>query len=241
MSKIHLVLQGKGGVGKSLVASLIAQYKTAQLDKVTCIDTDPVNATFASYKSLKVDTFKILENDEINIRSFDALIERIAQTENDIIIDNGASSFVPLSSYIIQNGIADIIQELGHELIIHTVITGGQALSDTLNGFVSLVNQYPENCSFVVWLNPYWGAIEAEGKSFENMKAYTVNKEKVSAIIELPTLKKETFGRDFEDMLRDKKTFDEAINDESLTIMNRQRLKMLKTDIFKLITAASIV
>lgn len=241
MSKIHLVLQGKGGVGKSLVASLIAQYKKTQLEKVTCIDTDPVNATFASYKALNVDTFKILENDEINIRSFDALIERIAQTENDIIIDNGASSFVPLSSYIIQNGIADIIQELGHELIIHTVITGGQALSDTLNGFVSLVNQYPDNCSFVVWLNPYWGAIEAEGKSFENMKAYTVNKEKVSAIIELPALKKETFGRDFEDMLRDKKTFDEAINDESLTIMNRQRLKMLKTDIFKLITAASIV
>ena len=239
--KIHLVLQGKGGVGKSLIASLLAQYKREQQEKVACIDTDPVNATFASYKVLNVETFKIIENDEINIRSFDALIERIANTDCDIIIDNGANSFVPLSSYIIQNGIADIIQELGHELIIHTVITGGQAQADTLHGFVSLVDQYPKNCKFVVWLNPYWGVIEAEGKQFEDMRAYVVNKNKVSAVIALPILKKETFGRDFEDMLRDKKTFDESIADSSLMLMNLQRLKMLKNDIFKSITAASII
>lgn len=239
--KIHLVLQGKGGVGKSLIASLIAQFKRNQSEQITCIDTDPVNSTFASYKALNVKTIKIIEDDEINTRSFDTLIELIAATECDVIIDNGASSFVPLSSYIIQNNIADIIQELGHELIIHTVITGGQAQADTLHGFVSLVNQYPENCSFVVWLNPYWGNIEAEGKQFEDMRAYIVNKDRVNAVIALPSLKKETFGRDFEDMLRNKKTFDESINDESLTIMNRQRLKMLKTDLFKLITVASII
>ncbi|MGI2002088.1 conjugal transfer protein TraL [Shewanella frigidimarina] len=241
MSKIHLVLQGKGGVGKSLISAIIAQFKKFQQENITCIDTDPVNSTFASYKHLNVKTIKIIENDEINTRSFDTLIELIAQTECDVIVDNGASSFVPLSSYIIQNSIADIIQELGHELIVHTVITGGQAQADTLHGFVSLINQYPDNCLFVVWLNPYWGAIEAEGKSFENMKAYIVNKERISAVITLPTLKKETFGRDFEDMLRDKKTFDESINDESLTIMNRQRLKMLKTEIFKTIASAAII
>lgn len=239
--KIHIVLQGKGGVGKSLVASMIAQYKVAQLDNVTCIDTDPVNATFAGYKSLNVDTFKILENDEINPRSFDALIEIIAQTENDVIIDNGASCFIPLSNYLLENNIIDLIQEMGHEVIIHTIITGGQATADTLNGFVSLIQEYPENCSFVVWLNPFWGKIEINGKDFENMQAYLVNKNRVSAIVRLPSLKKETFGIDFENMLKSKQTFDEAINDESLTIMNRQRLKMLKTDIFKLITAASIV
>ena len=35
---IHLSLQGKGGVGKSLVASILAQYFTARNRPVQCID-----------------------------------------------------------------------------------------------------------------------------------------------------------------------------------------------------------
>jgi MinD-like ATPase involved in chromosome partitioning or flagellar assembly len=30
MAKIHLVLQGKGGVGKSMIAATMAQYKLHQ-------------------------------------------------------------------------------------------------------------------------------------------------------------------------------------------------------------------
>lgn len=30
MAKIHMVLQGKGGVGKSVIAALIAQYKASK-------------------------------------------------------------------------------------------------------------------------------------------------------------------------------------------------------------------
>ncbi|MCD8561257.1 MAG: conjugal transfer protein TraL [Shewanella xiamenensis] len=239
--KIHIVLQGKGGVGKSLIAALIAQYKLNQSEKFTCIDTDPVNASLSGYKSLNVKQIKLLSNGEVDSRSFDSLIETIYHSEHDIIIDNGASCFIPFSNYLLENNIIDLIQDIGHEVIIHTVITGGQAAADTLNGFVSLIQEYPENCAFVVWLNPFWGPIEINGKDFENMQAYSVNKDRVAAIVRLPSLKKETFGIDFENMLKAKQTFDEAINDESLTIMNRQRLKMLKTDIFKLITAASIV
>ncbi|MCP4981471.1 MAG: conjugal transfer protein TraL, partial [Gammaproteobacteria bacterium] len=29
MAKIHMVLQGKGGVGKSMIAAIIAQYKAS--------------------------------------------------------------------------------------------------------------------------------------------------------------------------------------------------------------------
>ncbi len=44
---IHLTLQGKGGVGKRLVASVLAQYLREKGKEVRCIDTDPVNRTFA--------------------------------------------------------------------------------------------------------------------------------------------------------------------------------------------------
>lgn len=54
MAKIHMVLQGKGGVGKSMIAATIAQYKAGKGQKPLCIDTDPVNATFEGYKALNV-------------------------------------------------------------------------------------------------------------------------------------------------------------------------------------------
>ena len=103
MAKIHMVLQGKGGVGKSMIAATIAQYKAGKGQKPLCIDTDPVNATFEGYKALNVRRLNIMDGDEINTRNFDALVEMIASAEGDVIIDNGASSFVPLSHYLISN------------------------------------------------------------------------------------------------------------------------------------------
>ena len=38
---IHFTLQGKGGVGKSLVASILAQYFRHRGAEIHCIDTDP--------------------------------------------------------------------------------------------------------------------------------------------------------------------------------------------------------
>ena len=91
MAKIHMVLQGKGGVGKSMIAATLAQYKAGKGTKPLCIDTDPVNATFEGYKALNVRRLNIMEGDEINTRNFDALVEMIASAEGDVIIDNGAS------------------------------------------------------------------------------------------------------------------------------------------------------
>ncbi|HEK2843890.1 TPA: conjugal transfer protein TraL [Proteus mirabilis] len=235
MAKIHLVLQGKGGVGKSVIAALIAQYKVSKGQMPLCIDTDPVNATFEGYKSLNVSRLNIMVDDEINTRKFDELIELIATTENDVIIDNGASSFVPLSHYLISNEVPALLQEMGHEMVIHTVIAGSQSLLDTINGFSQLASQFPAEALFVVWLNPYWGAIEHQGKKFEQMKAYINNKDRVTAIVDMPKLKEETYGKDFSDMLENRKTFDESLNDENLTIMSRQRLKIVKSQLFGLL------
>ena len=87
MAKIHMVLQGKGGVGKSMIAATLAQYKAGKGTKPLCIDTDPVNATFEGYKALNVRRLNIMEGDEINTRNFDALVEQIATAEVDVIID----------------------------------------------------------------------------------------------------------------------------------------------------------
>lgn len=242
MSKVHMVLQGKGGVGKSFIAAMIAQYKISKGQMPICVDTDPVNATLNGYKQLSAKKLEILDGDEINSRHFDKLIEIIvASDNNDVIIDNGASSFVPLSHYLITNDVPALLKDMGHELIIHTVITGGQALLDTLGGFAQLVEQYPAECTFVVWLNPYWGLIEDNGKTFEQMKAYTANKGRVVAIIRIPDLKEETFGRDLSEMLQAKQTFAEAIDSEGNTIMMRQRLKIIQRQMFEQMAMSTVL
>lgn len=241
MSKIHVILQGKGGVGKSVSAAFLAQYKIENGQRPTCIDTDPVNATFSGYRALNVQKLQIMEADEINPRSFDLLVEMIAAASDDVIVDNGASSFVPLSHFLISNQVPVLLKEMGHELVLHTVVTGGQALIDTVSGFAQLATQFPVDVLFVVWLNPYWGAISEDGKGFEQMKAYTANKTRVSSIVQIPALKKETYGRDLSEMLQARLTFDEAIAMSSLTIMTRQRLKIIKGQVFGQLQNAAIL
>jgi len=64
------------------------------------------------------------------------------------------------------------------------------------------------------------------------MRLYKDNAERVARLVEIPSLTPETFGRDFSDMLKTRRTFDEAINDKSLKIMPRQRLKIIQSKIF---------
>lgn len=239
MAKIHMVLQGKGGVGKSMVASVIAQYLTTPEGLPLCIDTDPVNATFTGYEALDVKRLNIMEGKKIDPRKFDAMIEMVAEENRDIVIDNGASTFVPLSNYLITNQVPALLQEMGHEIVVHTVITGGQALLDTISGFSQLLGQYPEECQFVAWLNPYWGPIEHEGKKFEQMKAYTTNKGRLTAIIEVPTLEDDA-RVDFSEMLQARRTFEEVLNSKEVSIMSRQRLKIAKRDLFAQMENAAV-
>ena len=74
---IHLSLQGKGGVGKSLVASILAQYFLHHGVEVHCLDTDPVNQTFSQYSALGAEHLELMRDGKIDSRGFDALMERL--------------------------------------------------------------------------------------------------------------------------------------------------------------------
>lgn len=239
---IHFMLQGKGGVGKSFVCSVLAQYLGKKGKPPKCIDTDPVNATFAGYAALQAQRLEIMDGDEIAPRNFDALVEQLAMTTTDVIVDNGASSFLPLTNYLLSNDVPGLLREnYGHKIVVHTVVTGGQAMLDTLHGFAALARQLPADVSFVVWLNPFWGPIEHEGRGFEQLKAYKDNKDRISAVIPIPLRKADTFGRDVTELLARRATFDEGIADSTLPIMARQRLTMYQRDLFAQLDACAMV
>jgi hypothetical protein len=112
------------------------------------------------------------------------------------------------------------------------VITGGQALLDTLNGFHELAQTTAER-NIVVWVNKYFGRVEAEGKKFSEMAAYHENSEKVRGAFIFSKRNQDTFGRDVEEMIAAKLTFNEAINTAKLPIMAKQRLKIVQRDLFE--------
>ena len=226
MATIHMLLQGKGGVGKSLVASLLFQYLKTREIPVKGFDTDPVNNTFAGYKEFDVQSLDIMNGDDIDQRRFDHLIENLSELPEDmhIVVDNGASCFVALCSYLKDNGALPFLMENGHELYIHTLVTGGLALPDTLKGLHSLTNHFPD-VPIVVWLNPYYGDIILDGSDFFHFKVYTEKSESFKAVIQLPQLKAGTFGKDMEDLLARRMSFEAAVK-SNIHLMARQRLAM---------------
>src|SRR5215213_721667 len=82
---IHLSLQGKGGVGKSLVASILAQYFRGRGRAIQCIDTDPVNRTFAQYSGIDASRLELMRDGSIDVRGFDGLMERLLTEDGTFV------------------------------------------------------------------------------------------------------------------------------------------------------------
>lgn len=233
MKQVHFTLQGKGGVGKTFVSSLIAQYLRSKGEPVVVIDTDPVNATLSGYAAFDTQRLELMEGGSLIERNFDSLIEQVVEEDSNFVIDNGAATFIPLSFYIAENDAINVIAESGKQVVIHTVITGGQAIRDTLAGFASLVEQMPEQARIVVWLNEFFGDIVAEGKEFEEMKVYLNNKDRVHGIVRIARQTGSTFGKDIQLMLDSKLTFDEVKGSADFGLMAKSRLHRVQEAIYR--------
>lgn len=235
---VHLSLQGKGGVGKSLVASIVAQYYGYRGAEVQCIDTDPVNQTLSQYRALKAQHLNLLTNGNVDQRGFDQLMERLLTEEGVFVVDSGASTFIPLWSYILENKVLELLLNAGRLLYVHTVITGGQALADTLKGFGSLAESTSQR-NLVVWINEYFGRVEREGKQFVDMTVYKNNAEKIFGWVLLAKRHQDTFGRDFEELISQKLTMQEGIVEGSFSLMSKQRIQMIQREVFQQLDALS--
>lgn len=237
---VHLSLQGKGGVGKSLIASFLAQYYRTHSVPAICVDTDPVNQTLSQYAALGAQHLQLMEGNQIDRRRFDFLVENILASEDSFIVDNGASTFIPLWHYMVENAIIAVLRDSNRRLLIHTVITGGQALADTLMGFKSLAGSC-EARSIVVWINEYFGPVERDGKKFSQMTAFIENQDKVAGTVLIPRRSPDTFGRDMEEMIARKLTFGEIGSASDFTLMSKQRLRMIQQSLYEQLDELNIL
>ncbi len=233
--RIHAVLQGKGGIGKTLVANLVTQYCLNTGREVQAFDADPVNASLRATVALGAKTIDLVVDGELAGQTADAFIEKLLTCETDVVLDSGAASFLPISRYLVEHEIAALFEAADRDLVIHPVVSGGSAFLETLKGLEALVLHFPASVKFVVWVNGYFGAGRVAGNlvEFEETPLYERCKDRVLGLIHLRRLP-QMFDENFSRMLANRLTFDEALDPTvgGFNTVERQRLKMIQKEIF---------
>lgn len=135
MKQVHFTLYGKGGVGKSLIASLVAQY----------LEVDVINVRQPKDKS-----------------NFDELFNRIFEEDENFVIDSGPMTFFPLRQYILESDAINLISNHGKQVVMHTAITHDHGTHANL---LMLVKDIPDTAKIVVWLNEVNGRIDGFEKT----------------------------------------------------------------------------
>jgi len=226
--KLHFVLQGKGGVGKTVVALLLSQFIEEKGEPVICVDTDPVNASLSSLSSMNPERVSIFAGKKVDTRALDLFTEKLLTADAHFVVDNGASSFVPVSRYLIENDVAAMMTEEGRQPVVHVVVTGGPGMLDTMKGLASIVQDFPPSVRIVVWLNEFFGPIvNANGKPFEELPAYTDNRERIFALVRLAALSEEATS-DLRDMLSKRLTFTRALAPDNTNILRVQKSRLFR-------------
>ena len=91
----------------------------------------------------------------------------------------------------------------------------------------------------VVWLNPYFGEIRMDDRSFEVFKVYQEFSGQFHAVITIPQGNKATLGKDLEMLFAKRQSFATAIN-SSQSIVMRSRLSRYWNELVSVVEQAAI-
>ena len=226
MKEVHFVVQSKGGVGKSFVAKLLAQYlKDRSDDKLNCFDTDPDTPTFSKYQALKPKYVNIKADDRpvINIKKFDGLLDELIDDKGIAVIDTGISTFDPLMTYIAEANVDAMLVSENVRMVMHVPLTGGQAKNECIKGLARVLQSI--DAQVVVWLNEHLhGAIQEQGKPFESFGVYQENLAKIAGVVRIPVVNADTYGDDIKQMTEHNATFHEVAKSAEFGRWARTRL-----------------
>lgn len=205
-NEVHLSLQGKGGVGKSFVASLIVQTlyeRRGEGRQLLVIDTDPVNVNsvsrfFARAERQGLSCLRLPLSGErsIAVGDFQQVIDIIANNNgHDIIIDVGTSVFDVFYKYLtgLGEGLAQITEDLQRPLSVHMPLVGAGDFTDTITCLQQTMAA-PDfaPARFVAWINN-----QRAGQVFtgaDTRERYGVVPSERLAVIDLPELEGSTLA-----------------------------------------------
>jgi hypothetical protein len=230
---IHFVLQAKGGIGKSFVSALLAQFLLQEDGAVRCFDTDQENTTFTHYAALGVQHVAVTNQSRlIDPKKFDALMEILLTEQGNFVIDTGANTFSNLLAYVVENDVLQMFVDAGKTTYIHTIVGGGDTLADTANGFHAIA-QKVNGARIVLWFNEHFGEIKtAEGKPFTETQAYKQSEGKLVGEVTLFRCNAATYGEDIRKLNTKRHTVAQALGSADYSLMEKQRIKTISRDVF---------
>lgn len=146
MSAIHLIGGEKGGVGKSVVARVLAQYMIGNKIPFIGFDTDRSHGSLLRFYSDYASP-TIIDNYE----SLDAIIEAASENpEHRILVDLAAQTHHPLAKWIDESGVLELAEELRIPLYYWNVMDSGKDCVDLLD---KLLDQYGSRLNYILVQN----------------------------------------------------------------------------------------
>ena len=150
MANIHFIGGEKGGVGKSLVARILAQYMIDKELPFLGFDTDRSHGAlmrfYAGFASpVLVDRYEAL----------DAIIEAaVAQPDRRVLVDLAAQTHEPLARWMDESGVLELADEAGFSLHYWHVMDAGK---DSVDLLAKLLGQFGDRLRYVLVLNQLRG------------------------------------------------------------------------------------
>jgi hypothetical protein len=150
VSKIHLIGGEKGGVGKSMVSRLLAQYFIDQQIPFTGFDTDRSHGSllrfYADYASpVLVDRYEAL----------DYVIEAAVETPGRrVLVDLAAQTHDPLVKWMDESGVLDMADLSGLALHYWHVMDSGR---DSVDLLARLLDRFGQRVTYVLVRNQLRG------------------------------------------------------------------------------------
>jgi hypothetical protein len=169
----------------------------------------------------------------------DTLVGIVAEAPDDgqVVVDVGSNGFETLMAYEVENGVFALLQELGHRVVVQTVIAGGPDAEETLKGTMALLAA--TDVLVILWLNEHLGPLEIRSQNgvrpIAEASFLHEARDRIRGTILLPARTKATFGKDTEEMLRQRLTFAEAI--EQFDLMPRTRIKRIRDELWAQLAA----
>ena len=217
MSRIHFIGGEKGGVGKSVLARIIAQYHIDRELPFACFDADQSHGALLRYYAEYTAAI-----DLGNFESADTLAEAAAESNKHVIVDLPAQSATAVDQWMDETAVVSLCDELGIELFFWHVMDDG---SDSVRLLERTLTKYGEGPRYVVVKN------YGRGKDFSLFDESEASKnagELAATVIDLPGLhaaamrKIDRTGASLWAAVNNK---DEAIG-PTLGLLERQRVKV---------------
>lgn len=145
MSRIHFVGGEKGGVGKSVLARLLAQYYIDHELHFSAFDGDLSHGALVRYYgefSSPVDISRF--------ESADQIAETAAESGHDVIVDLAAQASRPLDRWMGETGLTELGAELGIRIILWHVMDDG---TDSVRLLGEVLGTYGAGLEYVLVRN----------------------------------------------------------------------------------------